>query len=434
MLLSLRELAVAVDGLGAQGLATITETPAALTVAGLAASNASTLVALVTALDWPLLVVDSAGEAADAAQLSDHYAPFILTVEKPAAGGALQVVTLRGFRAFLREERSDPVWQVASLDRPFATLATDFRPWNSVEIFSPSAPTKSPRELVRENNVPPLAPADIRTWMLRGAASPEQWKDPAFQTFADLSAQALMRGLAGEIKTNGALLFKGPPHTQLDAPAIDAARDLELKGFNDLRDAAAWVYENAVEAERRHGLFVAEFGATHPPIATAALAFARVASNVLQGARLAYQLSLSDLTREAIKAQGDLRKAVADDTAKLADNTRQVAAAVAAALATSVGLIAAKIGTTTPHWVIQTVALVAGLYVAAVVVSGWIFMTVQQDMRRKWRSRLYRFVPETDYQAMVLDPAGRAEGMFTVVAVAGAIIAILALVVVLFFP
>ncbi len=434
MLLSLRALAVAVDGLGAQGLATITETATALTVAGLAANDAQTLVPLLSALKWPFQIVDSAGEGADGAHLLADYAPFIVTIDKPVADGVLQVVTLAGFRAFLTDERPSPVWQVATLTTAFATMATDVRPWNSIEIFSPATRTKSPRELVREINIPPLAPADIRAWMMRGAASAEQWADLAFQAFADLSAQALMRALAGEIKSDGSLLFKGPPHTQLDAPASGAARDLELRGFNDLRDAAAWVYENGVEAERRHGLFVAELGATHPPITTASLAFARVAANVLQGARLAYQLSLSDLTREAIKAQGDLRKAVADDTAKLADNTRQVATAVAAALATSVGLIAAKIGTTTPHWVIQIVALVAGLYVIAVIVSGWIFMSVQQDMRLKWRSRLYRFVPEPDYKAMVLEPAGRAEGMFTVVAVAGAIIAVLALIVVLFFP
>lgn len=165
-----------------------------------------------------------------------------------------------------------------------------------------------------------------------------------------------------------------------------------------------------------------------------ALIFARVSATVLQGARLAYQLSLSDLTREAIKAQGDLRKAVADDTAKLADNTRQVAMALAAALATSVGLIAAKIGTPTPDWVIQAVAVVAAFYVAAVIVSGWIFMQLQRDMRQTWRSRLYRFVPDSDYRAMVLDSAGRAKAMFTVVAVAGAIVATLALVVVLLFP
>ncbi|MBX4158709.1 hypothetical protein K4A07_16435, partial [Lactiplantibacillus plantarum] len=83
---------------------------------------------------------------------------------------------------------------------------------------------------------------------------------------------------------------------------------------------------------------------------------------------------------------------------------------------------------------IQTAALIVVLYVSAVIISGWIFMTLQQDMRRKWRSRLYRFVPDADYKAMVLDPARRAEAMFGVAAIAGSVIASLALLVTLLFP
>ncbi len=164
------------------------------------------------------------------------------------------------------------------------------------------------------------------------------------------------------------------------------------------------------------------FGRTHPPYATAGLAFKNVTDSVLSGARLGYQLSLSELTREAIKAQGDLRKTIADDTAKLADNTRQVATAVAAALATSVGLVAAKLGTSTPGWVISTGATLAAVYAASVIASGWIFMNVQRELRLKWRTRLYRFVPDDEYRAMVTDPAKISEKMFRVSAIAGGII------------
>lgn len=430
MPLSLRTLAVAVDTLESQGRATITETPAAVTIAGVKADAAQSLAPLLSALAWPFQCVDSAGELADAAQLSADYEPFIVTLEKPVAGAVLQIITIAGFRSFLREGRPEAVWQLATLDQPFTTMASDMRPWNSVELFSAALPTKSPRELVRENNVPPHAPSDIRTWILRANASVEQWSDAAFQAFAELASHALMRALAGEIKNDGGLIFVGPPRTQLDAPASGAAADLGLKGFNDLREAAAWVYENGPEAEQRHSLFVSEFGATHPSIATASLAFARVVENVLQGARFAYRLSLSDLTREAIKAQGDLRKAVTDDTAKLADNTRQVATAVAASLATSVGLIAAKVGTSAPHWVLQTVAVIACLYVVAVIASGYVFMTLQRDMRSKWRSRLYRFVADADYKEMVTNPAARAERMFAIVGISGGIIAFLAFILV----
>ena len=431
---SLRALAVAVDGLCAQGLATVTETPSALTVSALRAAEAQNLLPLLTQLSWPFTTIDNAGEHAVATALTADYEPFVITLDKPIDDAGLLVLTKAGFRAFLLDERSDETWHVAMLTTGFATTAASFLALGATGIFSAATPTKSPRELVTEFNARRQTPSDIRAWLLQGHAGQDLWDEPVFRTFADLSAQALMKALAGEIKSDGGLVFKGPPYTHLEPPADGAADDLEREGYNSLRDAAAWVYENAVEAEQRHGLFVAEFGASHPPIATASLAFKRVVTSVLQGARLAYQLSLSDLTREAIKAQADLKRAVADDTAKLADNTRQVATAVAASLATCVGLIAAKVGTTTPHWVIQLIAAIAAIYVAAVTASGWVFMDVQQDMRRKWRGRLYRFVPDGDYKAMVLDPSRRAEMMFKITAVAGGVISFLAVLIVFFFP
>lgn len=425
MLSSLRNLAAAVDGLSARNVATVTETRSAVTVAGLAATHAVELAAPLTALGWEYQVVDSAGEAADAATLNASYEPFIVTIAKPDSGPSLKVVTRAGFQAFLVSESDAEVWEVANLITPFATMRATFLPWGNTAMFSPAAPTKSPRELVREHSSPSMAPADIRVWMLRVPADEALWSDAVFQQFAELSAKALMRALSAEIRADGTLVFNGPPYTQLAAPSQNTASELELVGFNRLRGASAWVYENASEAEQRHGLFVAEFARTHPPMGSAAGAFASVLRDVLEGARLAYQLSLSDMTREAIKAQGDLRKAVADDTAKLADNTRQVVTAITATLATCVGLIAAKLGTSTPAWVLETVAWIAACYVAAMIVSGWLFMLVQRDMRRKWRTRLYRFIPETDYKAMVLDPAGQAERMFIVTSAVGAIVAIL---------
>lgn len=80
------------------------------------------------------------------------------------------------------------------------------------------------------------------------------------------------------------------------------------------------------------------------------------------------------------------------------------------------------------------VALVAGLYAAAVIVSGWIYMGVQNTMRQEWRGRLYRFVPDADYRAMVLVPAERTENMFRVTAVAGSLIGLLAVSLVFLAP
>lgn len=427
MLSFLKALADAVDGLCANQRATVDETESALTVASLTADDAKALLSVTEQIGWPIQLVDAAGELADHHTVLPDYAPFILTMNKPATAGIIQVVTITGLKRLLLQGRNEDAWELATLSTPFATMSASFTPWGTASIFSPSSPAKSPRAVVKDQNIPPLVPADIRTWLLKEPASSALWEDKAFGAFASLSAQALMRALAGEVKNDGSLVFKGPPHTQLSPPQSDVEETLGRSGYNDLRLAAAWVYENSAETEQRHGLFVAEFGRTHPTELQPALAFRRVATNVLEGARLAYQLSLSDLTREAIKAQGDLRKAVADDTAKLADNTRQVVTAVAAALATSAGLIAAKVATSTPHWVIQAVAIIAVTYVAAIVLTGIIFMSVQQSMRSKWRTRLYRFIPDEDYKAMVIDPSRQAESMFTAVVIAAGVLSGVAL-------
>lgn len=79
MLSSLKNLAVAVDGLDDRRVASITETSAALTVAGLSAIDANALVPLLQELGWFFEFVDGAGEVAGLT-LTESYQPFVLTL------------------------------------------------------------------------------------------------------------------------------------------------------------------------------------------------------------------------------------------------------------------------------------------------------------------------------------------------------------------
>lgn len=418
---SLSPLAAAADDLEQRQRAIIVETAAALTISGLAATDIRDLRPMIVGSGWSFDIVDAAGERADEGSFHDDFAPFVATIRKPEPSGALAVVTLAGLRAFLNEERDEEVWQVLQLERAFSTFATSFQPWGGGDIFSRGAETKSPRELVRELSAPRRAPADVRQWLVRGEVDKTLWETAAFRVFAQRAAISLMRALASEIDAQGKLIFSGPPRLSAEGPGDAALDELERDGFNQLRDAAAWVYEGQITAEQRHGLFAAELARSSSPRSTAENIFALNAQSALQGARVAYQLSLTDLTREAIKAQGDLRKAIADDMAKLADNTRQVAMAVAAALATGVGLLAAKASATTPSWLLLCLGMIGSFYVAAVIASSWIYMELQKDTRKRWRQRLYRFVPDGDWKAMVTTPAGKAELMFQISAVIGGV-------------
>lgn len=150
----------------------------------------------------------------------------------------------------------------------------------------------------------------------------------------------------------------------------DLVRHLELQGYRNLQAAVAWVYEDRAAAEQRHALFAAEFARSVTRTEKVSGALRSAGRDILEGARLAFQLSQSDLSREAIKAQGDLRKAVADDTSKAADSARTLAGATAVAIATGIALVAARSTATTQPWVLSLVAAFVAVYLVVVAVSG----------------------------------------------------------------
>src|SRR3546814_10231750 len=86
----------------------------------------------------------------------------------------------------------------------------------------------------------------------------------------------------------------------------------------------SWVYEDIASTEQRHALFAAEFARSVSREEPIGKAFWAAGRDVLEGSRLAFQLSQSNLSREAIKAQGDLRRAIADDMSKAAEGKRSL--------------------------------------------------------------------------------------------------------------
>jgi len=137
----------------------------------------------------------------------------------------------------------------------------------------------------------------------------------------------------------------------------------------------------------------------------------------------------------ALKAMTDLRKAIGEEIGKLSDTTRQIAAAVAAALFAGIALIAARLVIESPDPIVKAASAVIGvvlfLYVAAVVGSGIQYVRLQRRLRAEWHAKIYRFIPDEDYKRMVTQPAASAELGFAIAAWIGAGAAALLLILVL---
>ncbi|MER9560346.1 hypothetical protein [Mesorhizobium sp. M0323] len=218
--------------------------------------------------------------------------------------------------------------------------------------------------------------------------------------------------MASEI-VEGVLVFRGPPTKRLEEDRPDPLQTLERNGFALLQDCCLWVVENEREHEARHGLFATEFARSVATGSSIGTNFAKNGRDALEGAKIAYQFGLSEISRDALRAMSDLRKAVSDEAAKLTESARQLATAVAGAMFGGIGLVIARLTVTTPgnalSIAIFLIGIVLVLYVLSIIYTGVQFMGLQRRVREQWRSRLYRFLPENDYQAMVQTPAHDAE-------------------------
>jgi len=148
----------------------------------------------------------------------------------------------------------------------------------------------------------------------------------------------------------------------------------------------------------------------------------------LEGAKIAFEMGLHKISADTLKALADLRKAVSDEAAKLGDTTRQLAGAVSGAMFGGIALIVARLTMATSNLTVAAAVLLIGIvlaiYVCGTIWTGNQFVNIQRDLRDQWRNRLYRFLPEDEYQRMVIGPAQRAESAFSTASWISGILAI----------
>ncbi|MCP8883593.1 hypothetical protein NIM87_08790 [Devosia sp. XJ19-1] len=132
-------------------------------------------------------------------------------------------------------------------------------------------------------------------------------------------------------------------------------------------------------------------------------------------------MSVAKVSADNLKALADLRKAVTDETGKIADAVRQVVGAIASALAIGIGLIAARVAANAPGPLVLAVMVVVAAYIFVVIYSGHKFAALQRGLRDMWRSQIYRFLSQDEYQKLVIQPSLDAEKILTKVSWIGGI-------------
>jgi len=407
----LTDLARTLDGWATDKRAVLTESDASLVVGGLSSPDAKTLVDTYAQQGLPAVIEDATDAIVRSEDVAEDFEPFKVTLAKPARPANVStVLTNTAFKDWLSRPPENTVLWCAQLTAAFETESVRFAPWGDDTVFQPFGRTATARKVVRESGSVSLVPSDLGPWLLREGSTPP-W-DQTAKIWIDLAAHSLFRCLCNEIETDGALMFRGPPVIRYGA-SKSASASMSPPGFAALQAASQWVFQIDREVETRHGLLTAELARTNVGSNDAALLFENGSAPALEGAKIALQLGLHKLSLDSLKAMADLRKAVVDETSKLADTTRQLATAVAGALFAGIGIIAARLTVVINGPIAVAAILILGVvlcaYVAAVIISGIQFVGIQRDLRSQWRERLYRFLPDAEYEAMVARPAAKAE-------------------------
>lgn len=414
------------------GRALISEGDTSVSLSELDSWSVRAIVAALNAVGCSYQLHDGAFNLCDVAEVEDGEEGFLITFKKPtpelAGADTLYLLTEPGLADHLRKGHPAIYWRVVGLSKPIRCKARILGGWeDELPVIIPPA-TKAPRLLVKEAASVRVVPGDVQHWVLEE----NHQLDPA-EAFHSLWAQFAYESLgwciANEIE--GAahkLIFKGPPKLILQGLGEDPARRalVTIKDFELLHESVSWVYENAREAEIKHVLFSAEVARSGRTDGEVIGYFQENLVAAFECAKIAYQMSISEITRDTLKSLADLRKAVTEETAKATDATRQTVAAIASALAVGLGMIVARISVALNPWLVLLVMIVALGYVVLVAMSGWHFILVQRSVRKEWQLKLYRFLSADDYEMMVTVPIGKSERVFSWSALGGGGILLLA--------
>lgn len=424
-------LASQLNELSRKRQALISEGNAAVIVSDISADTARLIRKVASAAGWSFRIYDSADSDTEVEEGDEAFGPFRIELDKPLPEGhvqaeALYIATAVGFKAFLCSGHTATRWHLLGLTRPFNTRARAYCDWGEGDTYAESLPTKSPRLLVKESATFRTVPEDVRHWLLEEGHHLDK-ADSLHMLWAKQAFEALSRCLANEIDSSGSkLTFKGPPKLNLTIPTVEGGHPpISLEDFEVVQEAAVWVFDNAREAEVKHILLSAEIARSGRADGEIQEYFRENLTAALDCARIAYQMAVSEITKDTLKSLTDLRKAVTEETSKATDATRQAIAAISTALTVGLGLIVARLTLQINPYLISIVMAVAFGYTVLNVMSGGKFINIQRKLRQDWQPKLYRFLSEAEFKKMVGEPIEQAEGFFYKVSFRG--IAILGL-------
>jgi len=408
-----------------------------MTVAGMLSREALTAWQAVADAGAPWLTLDCLDGS------DDHVAPrdapdgdrVRVTLTYARRDGAEHLFTPEGWRSLLLD--ADRACRVSAVRLAFIRAADGFRtrghvvePWVDAPAVAPvpePRPEAGPRRVVRSQSPDQMAPPRIEPYVA-GAARVE---GPAAPAWREAAGTMIALSLPNELYRDGATpmaMLAGQPPRKLTLGDGGLGAD----GFDAQQAAAAWVYLEGTDVEVRHTFLSAELSREWTAGESFRAGLPKRVGPALDSARLLYKAHLRAGSKDTLKALSDLRKTLSDEVQKLLQQSRDLSAAVWRDVAVAIGALVVRLAIDAAKGggaggagfagLYAVVAAYVGISYAVSVSTNRRFLGVVEASRSAWRTKLYGFLDDADYDALADGPlAGamaayrRAEGRTTAV-------------------
>lgn len=353
---------------------------------------------------------DIGGDLEDGDEFTDGQ-NYVITVEKPKTDGVAYFLFEEGAIKSLQADGQPRQILVAGFadDAAFRTRGFDVSRWDldAALVSPPNRESISPAKLVSDYVPTREITPDLAPWI---RTTPPVHCSALYQSWQAVAARRLLGGLVSSAwweKDQVWLQASGPPVFRI--PADDSSI---AAAWEPLTDAAMWVYLSGSDIEARHRLFTSELARADRP----GQVFIETLKRAREAADVAYAAHIQSSSRETLKALGDLRKTVIEETQKVSQRAQDLTA----------GLWKDVAVTTTPFVLrlfpdagkIASLSISAYFYFAAAVfislsyglqwrINGAFFKS-QEQSRARWFQTLYTYISAREREEIAEEPINQA--------------------------
>jgi hypothetical protein len=296
---------------------------------------------------------------------------------------------------------------IADLDiqEEYTTRGFTVAHWDlDATIIAPPVATRiDPTPFVRDFVPVREISTDISPWFL---ITPPSAPSAAFTSWKGAACRRLLGSVVSSAWLENDVVWlqaSGPPLFRVRADSSDI-----VGAFDELTEAAHWVFLSGQDIEARHIIFASELARANRPDQT----FIQTMARALDAAKATYEAHVQSSSRETLKALSDLRKTVIDETQKVAQKTQDLTASLWRDLAVTAAPFVLKILGDAGK--VENSAVAAGFYFAAATfiilsfVLQWrinhAFFEGQSASRASWMQTLYNYISTREREEIAVTP------------------------------